>query len=385
MKVLHIAQMTKGGIASYLNEILPFQHQVFGARAVLVALPADEVQFIAVEDPSTLKTVTAKGRTIRGLVQFLVEILRIIRRERPDILHLHSSFAGAVIRAWFLLRPWRRPAIVYCAHGWAFNMQVSETRRRVYARLERLFARVTDAIISISGFEHEQAVGRGLPAALLHCIPNGVSDQPPVHGRDTNVFDPRTLNLLFVGRQDRQKGFDLLIEAMRALQGHPITLHVVGEAVVSRTDIGSSDLPNVVRHGWKAQHEVPFYMASADALIMPSRWEGFGLTAVEAMRQGLPVCASSVDALPDLIREGVSGYLFPADDVKALTALLATLDRNTLKAMGPHARQWFLDHHTAERMNRAVVDVYEKVACRSTNGGCRGGFQSSNRRAERLQ
>lgn len=371
MKVIHSAQMIQGGVASYLNEILPFQRAVFGDDAVLVAIPANEIDFIDVDDPALFRPILTKGRKVISLFRFLIKTIKIINAEKPDIVHLHSTFAGALVRLWFLLLPWDRPKIVYCAHGWAFNMQVSEPLRQGYALLERLFARVTDAIVCISHYEHVQAVRRGLPRNLLHEIHNGISDKPAFRPAAphsaSRLFDPATLNLLFVGRHDRQKGYDTLLETMRTLQGHPITLHVVGGAVVSagEGEASTGAVPaNVVQHGWKSRAEVEAFLAEADALVMPSRWEGFGLAAVEAMRQQVPVCASNVDALPELVRDGVSGYLFPPDDVVALGALLASLDRRTLHAMGPSARLWYLENFTSEKMNRELVDLYRHLVPR---------------------
>lgn len=363
MKIMHIAQMIQGGLASYLHEILPYQRQHLGRGNVLVAIPRDEVGFVGIDDPELFRPMeTTTGRKVVSLVRFMLSSIRLIRAEKPDIVHLHSTFAGALIRLWFLLAPGRRPKVVYCAHGWAFNMQVSEPARRSYAFLERLFAQVSDAIVCISNFEYDQAIKRGLPRHLLHRIPNGIHDKQTLRGHSPHVLESSTdLNLLFVGRQDRQKGFDTLIEAMHMLQSRPITLHVVGDTVVSETSDEAPDPPNVVRHGWKPRNEVEPFLADADALVMPSRWEGFGLAAVEAMRQELPVCASNVDALPELVREGVSGYLFPAEDAAALAKLLGGLDRDTLRRMGPRAREWYLDNFTAEKMNHSLLGLYRNL------------------------
>ncbi|MBW6525037.1 glycosyltransferase [Sphingomonas sp. RHCKR47] len=365
MKVIHIAQMIQGGVASYLNEVIPYQRRTFGRNAVLVAIPASEVAFIDDDDPALLRPIATRGRKVGSLLRFLFHTIQVINTEKPDVIHLHSTFAGALVRMWFLLLPWNRPSIVYCAHGWAFNMQVSERLRGIYALLERTFARVTDAIVCISRFEYAQAIRRGLPRDLLHLIHNGIADQPVAARRGGGVFNPATLNLLFVGRHDRQKGYDTLLEAMHTLQGHPITLHVVGGAVVSAQDSDETSIDavptNVVQHGWKSRADVEAYLAQADALVMPSRWEGFGLAALEAMRQQVPVCASNVDALPELVREGVSGHLFPPDDVAALSTLLASLDRDSLQAMGPRARAWYLEHFTSEKMNRDLVGLYRSL------------------------
>lgn len=337
-------------------------------------MPKDDVGFLKIDAPEMFRPLkTTNGRKLFSLARFMKACIRLIYSERPDIIHLHSTYAGALIRLWFMIAPGWRPRIVYCAHGWSFNMQVPESRRRIYAFLERLFARVTDAIVCISKFEHDQAIKRGLPRDLLHRINNGINDKQMLRDRHppgpSHMGLPATgIHLLFVGRQDRQKGFDILIDAMRLLQSKAITLHVVGDTVVSPRGTEAPDPPNVIRYGWKPRDEVETFLAGADALVMPSRWEGFGLAAVEAMRQELPVCASNVDALPEIVREGVSGYLFPPNDTAALARLLAGLDRETLRRMGRRARDWYLINFTADKMNEKLVDLYTALmaARRST-------------------
>lgn len=165
MKILHIVQMAKGGPASYLGEIIPYQIQMLGAANVRVAAPADQVQYLNLTPTDGIEPVipveALSRRSLGNLLQFLMRIMITIRAERPDIIHLHSTFAGAMVRLWYLCSFARRPRIVYCAHGWAFNMRVGEYTRCIYARIERWLLLVTDRIICISAFEYTEAIQIG--------------------------------------------------------------------------------------------------------------------------------------------------------------------------------------------------------------------------------
>ena len=360
MKVLHIAEVVQGGVASYLLETIPAQCEILGVDQVRVLVAEDEVRHLSGLDPTVIRALPPRRRTAAGLKAMLAAARAIIAAEGPDILHLHSSFAGALLRGHYLLRASKRPRIVYCAHGWAFNMQTSAAKQRAYQYVERSLAKASDAIICISYYEYETACLRGLPTGLLHRVRSGIAAQPPQVAAMPSPYDPARLNLLYVGRHDRQKGLDVLLDAMRRLPGGEIVLHVVGAAVASRgTPMG--DAPNVVHHGWQSRDRVAAFMAGADALVMPSRWEGFGLVAIEAMRAGLPVCASAVDALPEMVKEGISGHLFPPNDAEALTALLETLDRAKLRAMRESTKAWFLEHFTSDRMNRSILAIYDDL------------------------
>ncbi|MBB3910008.1 glycosyltransferase family 4 protein [Sphingomonas desiccabilis] len=363
MKILHVAQKVKGGVATHLCELIPDQQARYGKDQVLVAVAADEIEHLASLPSSTLRLFRSSARSPGALAAMGREVARLIRREQPDIVHIHSTFAGLVVRLPLLLRRGERPRVVYCAHGWAFNMQVSQAKRRAYAAAERLLARVTDAILCISEFEERRAAEVGLPGDKLHMVYNGIApDTPPVATATLPNFDTEHLNLLFVGRQDPQKGFDDLRHAMAQVADIPVHLHVVGDRSVSNGDSSAEpDPPNVTRYGWVAIDRIPAFLEACDVVMMPSRWEGFGLVAIEAMRQGKPVCASDADALPEIVVPGISGYIFPAGNVEALAELIRSMSRSQLQRLGVSARQHFRAKFTVEQMSNAISRLYEEV------------------------
>lgn len=179
-------------------------------------------------------------------------------------------------------------------------------------------------------------------------------------------FDERFVNLLFVGRFDRQKGLDLLLRAMQRLQDTPIRLHVIGSCVHEAKAVHPPD--NVRLLGWMPRHTLDAYYAAADGLVVPSRWEAFGLVAIEAMRNGTAVIASRRGSLPELIDDGKTGYLFHLDetDLSDLEGVLRSLDKQRLRQMGTAAAQHFNQFFTADAMNRGLLDVYAKLHARRT-------------------
>ena len=362
MKILHVAQKLPGGVSSYLCELVPFQLKNLGKANVLVLGPEQEAEHVPTLPRENWRFFPDSRRTPLSLLRLMSTARRVIDAERPDIIHLHSSFAGAIVRAGYLLWPCGyRPKIVYCSHGWAFNMAVPLAWGTCYALMERILAARTDSIPCISRHELKTAALRGLPRHKLKLVYNGVTRELPVATEAAPHFDPGRLNLLFVGRQDRQKGFDLLREAMARVRDLPIHLHAVGDAVVAAAGTATCDAPNITQHGWQPRDRVLQYLAAADALIMPSLWEGFGLVAAEAMRHSRAVLASNVDALPELVVDGVTGHLFAPSNVESIVQLLRSLDQAELREMGDRGRQRFLDLFDAERMNRQIVDIYSEL------------------------
>lgn len=356
MKILHVAQKLPGGPASYLGEILPYQQALFGAGNVLVSGSEAELYHVADFPVADFRPFRSSSRRPRHLLNFMAEVMAVIRRDRPDMVHLHSSFSGVLRYPISRLPDSIRPAVVYCPHGWAFNIATNRLRRRFYALVERVLAQKADATIVISRFEHETGIARGLPTDNVHVVRNGIAETLPPIVPLRVPFDPAKINLLFIGRLDRQKGFDVLREAMKRITGVPVHLHMLGANVVDADGAGVGDLDNLTMHGWKARPEVFGFIEASDAIVMPSRWEGFGLAAIEAMRQGKPVIASQVDALPEVI--GDAGLFVPPANPAALAQTLTVLDRSMLARLGDKARARFLANFTADRLNRELFDVY---------------------------
>jgi glycosyltransferase involved in cell wall biosynthesis len=354
-RILHVAQKLPGGVGAYLDEVLRFQLDDLGPERVSALIAAPEREHLAFLPDTSVHTFPGSDRTLSGLWRFAAEVRRTVRRERPDIVHLHSTFAG-------LTRPllWGRgrPGIVYCSHGWSFNMAIPTLARRLLVQIERALAHGTERIICVSRFERDSAARRGIRTDRLEVIHNGVADRP-VSAR-APAFPNERINLLFIGRLDRQKGLDIALAAMAELADFPVHLHVIGAGVLAPGG-QQHRLPNVTYYGWQTRDVIPSYVEASDAVMVPSRWEAFGLAAIEAMRQARPVLASRIDALPEVVKDCKTGFLFAPEDPAAIVALVRRLDRDRLRSMGTAAREDFVGRFTGERMNRRIIRLYREV------------------------
>ncbi len=236
-------------------------------------------------------------------------------------------------------------------------MTTSDAQRKLYGVIEKALAPFTDRIVCVSRFEVDNALEVGIPGAKIELVYNGVPASPCVADIKDDE-DP--IHLLFVGRLDYQKGFDILLDIMSRLGDKPILLTVVGDAVISGEKPPSR--PNINYLGWRAAEEVAHQMRSADLLIMPSRWEGFPMVLLEAMSHGLPALASRCSSMPEVIRHGKNGYLFDLDDMESAVTLILGLDRNTLKSMGLAARNAYAEQFTAAHMTSKTMALYRELA-----------------------
>lgn len=358
IRVLHVTETLPGGIATYLRELLPLHAADPSIGEIRVLAPRDQLAHLKDLPSNTLYGYQRSGRNLRSLWNLALELRRQIAEFNPQIVHLHSSFAGAVGR---LLRPWlgRKLRLVYCPHGWAFSRDGNGLAGQAYIVVERCLASRADAWIAISQHEYDAAAAAGIDTKHACLIYNGISDSQNLSAPSIPQFDPTYLNLLFVGRHDRQKGLDLLLSAMKPLKTQNIRLYVAGTSVV---DTGSKQVnaDNIYWIGWLSGDELIAYYRACDAVVMPSRWEGFGLVAIEAMSAGKAVLASRIGGLPEIVDDGRTGKLFAADAV-SIRHVLQSLRKTDLLEWGLQARRRYLEKFTATLMSDRLTDLYRRL------------------------
>ena len=269
------------------------------------------------------------SRAASRIISVTCSIGSTLRGIGPDVVILHNTYAGLWGRL-ILNKRWRT---IYCAHGWSFTQKTSFMRKLLYGAVEALMSFRCDAIVSISPHEYRLARLFGVWGTKHYLIQHGVLPAAPDDGQQLELIDG-VINLAFVGRFERQKGVDLLVEMFEdpALGG--VHLWLVGDNVRGSPEIAIPEKLNVTRLVWLSRGRTDAVLQQMDAVIMPSRWEGFGLVAIEGMRSGCPIIANNVGGLGRLIEDGVNGYLMNVDDIPSCRALLASLSKSELKRRG---------------------------------------------------
>ena len=216
---------------------------------------------------------------------------------------------------------------------------------------------------------------------------------PPDEAKEFIGVAPCGRMLLFVGRIEPLKGLDVLIEAIGIMshkglmKDNPFCLAVIGgdpdvcpedmdkemaRLQALREQYGLEDF--VAFLGQRSQDSLPYYYSAAEAVVVPSQYESFGMVALEAMACGTPVVASQIGGLAYLVQDGVTGFTVPVDEPEALanrlTALL--LDPNLRQLMGKQAVQVAQDYAWEKIANR-LLDLYNITL------GTPAGDQASNR------
>lgn len=348
--MVHVAESLAGGLATYINELIRYQYDAYDE--IVVICPDDQKQLIE-NDRVKAVTFTRTGRNISSSLELWKKIRATMKASKVDILHLHSSFAGLSGRLGIFPGSTK---IVYCSHGWSHAMKISSLKKFVYSSAERALSYNTDMIINISKSEEILSEEVSSNRSKFVTIYNGIHDEPWAP-----IAEGRKLgNLLFVGRYDVQKGVDILFDAMRTLGPAGFALKTVGGAVVGHP---LTVLPpaSVTDLGWRRPDEIRTLMAEADAVVMPSRWEGFGLVAAEAMRAGRPVIATRVGALPELVIDGETGVLCDPESPEALAAAVKRLAGMDIREAGIAARKRYEALFMAEKMFGEIDGVYRRL------------------------
>ncbi|MGC5775697.1 glycosyltransferase [Paenibacillus pabuli] len=360
MKVLHIGEYVVGGVATYLNELVAYQRHIFDVY--LLMSDHNSASDFDLESDRILRY--KYKRHPKHFFSAMRQIHQAIQRIQPDIIHVHSSFAGMLARGLFFITP-RKASVFYCSHGWSFLMDTKPLHKKAYFMIEKVLEFKTDFIINISKYELEKSVQLGMSPAKSRFVYSGLRDHkndqrqelsPPVIRGD--VEQASAIQLLFVGRYDRQKGLDLLLDVFGKypeLQ-QKIRLYVIGDSVLEKNEWNFPE--NVVRLGWVNNAEIDHYYEQCDAIIMPSRWEGLPLVALEAMKNRKPVIASNRASLPELVLDGMNGYIFDLERPEELREILMNLDKMTLAAMGEVGHGIYKEKFSSDRMNEEFVSLY---------------------------
>lgn len=294
--------------------------------------------------PVSLKTVRRLGE--------------VLQKGRYDIVHTHEYKSNALAH---LLRRRQDYRVVATAHG--YNR--TTLREFFYYRLEQWIFRRISAIIAPTRDMADFLTRRGIPAHKIHIIHNGIE----IAGRQRPEHVPSTgpVRLLYLGRLSPEKDPVNLLEAMARLRkrGLDVQATLAGDgperqAVEDRCrQLGLEDF---VRLPGFVADVVPL-LAQADILVNPSQTECMPNSVLEAMWAGVPVCATEVGGLNEMIRNGVDGLLCPARDPEALADKIAMLAGNASlrRQMADSANGRVTSLFSFQRRMERVLDLYRRV------------------------
>lgn len=343
--------------------------------AGLLKLLSPAVNYVGIED---LQREVSPLRDLRALLK----LIRTLSRLQPDIVHTHTSKAGALGRLAAALADFgrkRKAVIVHTPHGHLLYGYYGPVKTFVFRTAERLLAFFTDYFIALTPGEMRESIAAGIGRpGQWRVVHSGVDLKPPAapaHKRDLDIAEDE-IAVGTAARLEPVKGVEYFIRAAALAAdrrpGLKLKFVIIGggalEGELRALAAATGTAGRVIFTGFS--NNAAALMAALDIYVQPSLNEAMGRAPLEAQALGVPVIVAGVCGLPDVIRDGVTGFAVPpaapgpmADAIEKLA-----MDRELRMRMGDAARAWALSRDEsglprfgAESMNVKLIKFYNGI------------------------
>ena len=362
MKVLHVHKVTGiSGSEGHLLALLPALRAAgIDARFLGLDVPGSDaprlnarLDELGVPHSSVRCGLDASPRLAR-------DVIRAVRAERPDLVHthlVHGDVYGALAA-----RITRTPYV---------STRHNDDRYLLgpFRHVDRAFARGASRLIAISDAVSDFLIAAGHDRRKLVTIRYGLDELPATGSSPTPEkagIPPAAPLALAVGRLIEQKDHATLLRAFAIVRReHPeARLAILGSGPlegVTRALVAELGLDEAVT--LPGRTEIRDWLTRADVFVHTSRWEGFGIVLLEAMLASLPVVATRVSAIPEIVVDGVTGALVEAGDVEGVARELGALLGDATRAVeiGAAGRERALTEFSVERMTERTIAVYRAL------------------------
>ena len=304
-------------------------------------------------------------------IRAFLYLYKLIKKENFTIIHTHSSKAGFLGRIAAMLN--KTPIVIHTIHGFAFHDYMNSFKKNIFIYLEKLSAKWTHGLVTVSNLNKKKVVDLGIaPIEKLKNIYSGIdltlfiNEKNDQFRKELNL-DSNHLLLGSVGRLSNQKDPITMIEAFSIVSKKFPNAHLtlVGDGEL-RDEIlikidqlqlnGRVHLTGNKNDPWKIYH-------SLDLFIMSSIYEGLGRSITEALSCGVPVVCTSVEGVPEIVRENKTGILVPPKDPGALaTGIIKSLnDMDNAKKMAEEGRKFVNENFDVKKMVDDIDTLYDTL------------------------
>ncbi len=376
-----IARLNVGGPAlhvAYLTEGLASKGYDTTLVAGEVAPGEASMAFVAERRGVEILRIGGLSREISPLgdLRAVVRLARLIRAERPVILHTHTAKAGAVGRlAAVLAGSARPPLIVHTFHGHVLSGYFGRIGSAFFRTVETALARTSDALVAVSPQVRDDLIRIGVaPAKRFVVVRLGIDLGPrvrdagdPAASRALLGIRPERFVIAWFGRMTAVKRTDDLVDVLVALRrlGVDACLLLVGDGADRERVEQRAYEQGMALHCFFLgyQEDVAPWYAVADAVVLTSANEGTPVTIIEALAAGRPAVATDVGGVGDVVREGIDGFLVPSGDTSAMALRLADIARDPElgRRLGRSGRQHVLERYAVKRLVADVDLLYRSL------------------------
>ncbi|WP_348734475.1 glycosyltransferase family 4 protein [Rheinheimera texasensis] len=360
MKILYIVTRGDviGGASMHVLE-LASEMQRRGCDVTILLGPGDIVAQLAQQRGLSIIVEPLLLRQISPMqdLRCFIRLSRLLRQLRPDVLHLHSAKAGLLGR---VVAKLQRVPVIYSVHGWSFSMYQGK-KARCFRWLERLLMPLTDQLVLVCQRDFNIARNLlGAKPAQLALVHNGIAECATL----PKATDPSCCRLISVARFEDPKDQITLLKAMAGVAAQSWCLKLVGSGPTlqcCRQLAQELGLEQVEFLGERS--DVVELLAQSDVFVLSSLSESLPVSVIEAMRAGLPVVATNVGGMAEMVADDLNGYLVAPQDVSHLGQCLGKLiaEPGLRQRMGAEARSRFEQFFTLHQNSTRILTLYRQL------------------------
>ena len=367
-----IARMNVGGPAVQISGLMRHLNaDQFDQQLVTGFCATDEADYLETQAPDVIATrISGLGRAVRLTddLKTVPRLVSIIQAFQPDIIHTHTAKAGTLGRV-AATGARTRARVVHTYHGHLLHGYFSTRKTQAVVQLERMLARRTDRLVAVGPRVRDDLLAARIGSPCQYAvIPPGLAlGTLPTKSlaRDALGLDPQAPVIGMVGRITNIKRPDRFLDSVQLLhRTHPEAVFIVAgsgdEEATLRDRVRQAGLP-VKMLGWRS--DIEQILAACDILVLTSDNEGTPLSLIQAAMAGLPVVATDVGSVKDVVSDRETGLLCPTS-APAITSALAELldDPDLAHKLGQSAQAKAWQEYGVERLADDHARLYESLA-----------------------
>jgi glycosyltransferase involved in cell wall biosynthesis len=364
-----VSRMNVGGVATLLlGFVESLDQNVFEHTLITGVCEENEIDLVSKTDFKGSIIYLPRMKRSIGLVSDLItiyQIRKILRELNPDIVHTHTSKAGAIGRV-SALTLFRKPYLVHSFHGHVLSGYFSKLKSGLILGIEKFLSKKTDVLVADSKHVKSDLLAKGIGGkSVWKVVPPGIRKQPIID-LDTvrdQLLIPREIFLIcWIGRFTKIKDPFLAVESFAKFEqksSKKVCLLMVGDGELFEpvSNLVAQINSSIKLVGWKT--DVSAYLAAADLLLLTSLNEGFGLVVAEAGWYGKPTLSTKSGGVNEFIIDGVTGFLVGSTpDQIAISMLKLHNDQKLLTEVGKKAKAQTMESYSSEIFAKKHQQIY---------------------------
>ena len=379
-----ITRMNTGGPAIHVSLLSGgLDKNVFSSTLITgrVSKGERDMTYLAKEfgvEPLIIPELHRELDIINDIISFF-KLYKFIKKEKPDIVHTHSSKVGVIGR--IAARLLGVPVVIHTIHGHVFHSYFSKPKTKIVVLIESLLAKITDRIVAISetlkkelkeylGLKDDSKLALiPLGFNLEEFLKNDKDDKGDELRRELGI-DKEAVIVGAVGRLAAIKNRKMFLYAAKEIKkrnpGKDIKFLIVGDGELKKELMDLRDRlgirEDVIFAGWKKYKNMDLVYKAMDIVTLTSLNEGTTVSAIEALAGTRPVVTTDAGGLKDVVEDNKSGFVVPLNDVEAFSKAVSILinDKAKRDEFGLYGRDFVKERYCKERLIKDIENLYSR-------------------------